>query len=182
MLQRRPEKEEAIMFKIVTAFAVPAVFALVACAGSTSDTGSNAGAVKATSKDAGAPATGPTDKPAPNKNAGPATKTPQGPTDVGDSKPDPTVGKPCGGADRVNCAAGYVCFMGDDEPVGKGEGTPSEGTCQKDDAPDLQNNVEQCTPGADVFCRCADRREGNKKCLADGQSYDACVCTGEIPE
>jgi hypothetical protein len=97
----------------------------------------------------------------------------------------------CGGADNVRCAAGDVCLIsGDDVPVAKGDNTApaATGTCEKDDnatagdGDNIEGNGELCTPGADVFCRCADRREGNKKCLADGQSYDACVCTSEIPE
>jgi hypothetical protein len=36
-----------------------------------------------------------------------------------------------------------------------------------------------CTPDANVFCRCADRAEGTKKCKEDGQSFEACVpCDG----
>ncbi len=46
-----------------------------------------------------------------------------------------------------------------------------------------------CTPGAYVFCRCADRTEGTKLCKADGKSFEACgtnadgECVGgEIPD
>lgn len=35
-----------------------------------------------------------------------------------------------------------------------------------------------CTPGAYVFCRCADRSEGTKLCKADGQSFEACSTDG----
>lgn len=39
-----------------------------------------------------------------------------------------------------------------------------------------------CTPGAYVFCRCADRSEGTKQCRADGLSFDACTAgTGPCP-
>jgi cysteine-rich repeat protein len=31
-----------------------------------------------------------------------------------------------------------------------------------------------CTPGAHVFCRCADRAEGTKLCKPDGKSFEAC--------
>lgn len=38
-----------------------------------------------------------------------------------------------------------------------------------------------CTPGAYVFCRCADRAEGTKLCNDDGSSFQACAtsATGE---
>lgn len=46
-----------------------------------------------------------------------------------------------------------------------------------------------CTPGAYVFCRCADRAEGTKLCQADGRSFEACTTSasggcvgGEIPD
>jgi hypothetical protein len=36
-----------------------------------------------------------------------------------------------------------------------------------------------CTPGANVFCRCVDRREGIKHCRSDGQSFEPCMpCDG----
>ncbi|HVJ94619.1 MAG TPA: DUF4215 domain-containing protein [Labilithrix sp.] len=35
-----------------------------------------------------------------------------------------------------------------------------------------------CTPGAYVFCRCADRAAGTKLCKADGKSFEACT-TGQ---
>lgn len=35
-----------------------------------------------------------------------------------------------------------------------------------------------CTPGANVFCRCADRSEGTKLCKDDGKSFEECT-TGE---
>jgi hypothetical protein len=37
-----------------------------------------------------------------------------------------------------------------------------------------------CTPGAYVFCRCADRSEGTKLCRKDG-SFDACTCDEPAP-
>lgn len=46
-----------------------------------------------------------------------------------------------------------------------------------------------CTPGAYVFCRCADRTAGTKLCQGDGRSFDACQTSdsgecvgGEIPD
>lgn len=33
----------------------------------------------------------------------------------------------------------------------------------------------RCTPGAYVFCRCADRAEGTKLCKDDGESFDTCT-------
>lgn len=38
-----------------------------------------------------------------------------------------------------------------------------------------------CTPGANVFCRCADRGEGTKLCKEDGASFEACT-TGNAGE
>jgi cysteine-rich repeat protein len=38
-----------------------------------------------------------------------------------------------------------------------------------------------CTPGANVFCRCADRGAGTKLCREDGTSFEACT-TGEAGE
>jgi cysteine-rich repeat protein len=35
-----------------------------------------------------------------------------------------------------------------------------------------------CTPGAYVFCRCADRAEGTKLCKEDGKSFEACTTGG----
>jgi hypothetical protein len=37
-----------------------------------------------------------------------------------------------------------------------------------------------CTPGAYVFCRCADRSESTKLCRADG-TFDACACDVSPP-
>src|SRR5688572_20793495 len=31
-----------------------------------------------------------------------------------------------------------------------------------------------CTPGAYVFCRCENRKEGSKLCKEDGESFGAC--------
>ena len=45
-----------------------------------------------------------------------------------------------------------------------------------------------CTPGANVFCRCADREPGTKECSADGTSFAPCTtgvpgeCKGEIQD
>jgi cysteine-rich repeat protein len=33
----------------------------------------------------------------------------------------------------------------------------------------------KCTPGANVFCRCADRSEGTKLCKQDGHSFEDCT-------
>src|SRR3954465_3932387 len=38
-----------------------------------------------------------------------------------------------------------------------------------------------CTPGANVFCRCADRGAGTKLCKEDGASFEACT-TGNAGE
>ena len=38
-----------------------------------------------------------------------------------------------------------------------------------------------CTPGANVFCRCADRGAGTKLCREDGASFEACT-TGNAGE
>jgi len=35
-----------------------------------------------------------------------------------------------------------------------------------------------CTPGAYVFCRCADRAEGTKLCKNDGKTFEACSTDG----
>ncbi len=42
-------------------------------------------------------------------------------------------------------------------------------------------NAIRCTPGANVFCRCADRGAGTKLCREDGASFEACT-TGETGE
>ena len=39
----------------------------------------------------------------------------------------------------------------------------------------------RCTPGANVFCRCADRGPGTKLCKEDGASFEACT-TGNAGE
>jgi cysteine-rich repeat protein len=46
-----------------------------------------------------------------------------------------------------------------------------------------------CTPNANVFCRCADRAKGTKRCREDGKTFDACRTStsgecvgGEIPD
>ncbi len=44
-----------------------------------------------------------------------------------------------------------------------------------------------CSPGAFVFCRCADSKEGTKLCKADGESFEPCALgenlpCGEIPD
>ena len=39
----------------------------------------------------------------------------------------------------------------------------------------------RCTPGANVFCRCADRGEGTKQCKENGASFEACT-TGNAGE
>lgn len=44
------------------------------------------------------------------------------------------------------------------------------------DPPDDDASSPLCTPGDYVFCRCADRTEGTKKCNDDGQSFQACTC------
>lgn len=36
-----------------------------------------------------------------------------------------------------------------------------------------------CTPGAYVFCRCADQASGTKLCNDDGKSFEACSSTGQ---
>lgn len=41
-----------------------------------------------------------------------------------------------------------------------------------------ETSEKVCTPGANVFCRCDDRREGTKRCATDGQSFAECKCTG----
>lgn len=49
-------------------------------------------------------------------------------------------------------------------------------------APEAEETL--CTPGAYVFCRCQDRREGSKECSADGRSFAACTCgtSVELPD
>lgn len=42
-----------------------------------------------------------------------------------------------------------------------------------------EKSEKLCTPDANVFCRCTDRKEGTKKCKADGKSFEACLpCDG----
>lgn len=41
-------------------------------------------------------------------------------------------------------------------------------------APLASGTGVRCTPGAYVFCRCADRAEGTKLCKEDGASFEAC--------
>src|SRR5258706_10556082 len=38
------------------------------------------------------------------------------------------------------------------------------------------NGAEErlCTPGAYVYCRCADKTEGTKLCKSDGKSFEGC--------
>ncbi len=51
------------------------------------------------------------------------------------------------------------------------------------------NEDNLCTPGAYVFCKCADKAEGTKLCKDDGQSFEKCTTSasgecvgGEIPD
>jgi cysteine-rich repeat protein len=44
---------------------------------------------------------------------------------------------------------------------------------------DATKEDKLCTPGAFVFCRCADRAEGTKLCKTDGKSFEACQTTGD---
>ena len=44
---------------------------------------------------------------------------------------------------------------------------------------DPSTEDRMCTPGAYVFCRCADRGEGTKLCKADGKSFEACSTNGD---
>lgn len=43
------------------------------------------------------------------------------------------------------------------------------------------SDAKVCDPGARVFCRCADKTPGTKRCRSDSRTYDACVTstTGE---
>lgn len=51
-------------------------------------------------------------------------------------------------------------------------------------ASDATSEGRLCTPGAYVFCRCADKTPGTKLCLDDGKAFEACntgqngVCQG----
>ena len=40
---------------------------------------------------------------------------------------------------------------------------------------DATSGGVRCTPGAPVFCRCADQGEGTKVCKGDGASFEACT-------
>ncbi len=42
-----------------------------------------------------------------------------------------------------------------------------------DDAESSEDRI--CTPGAYVFCRCADRAQGTKLCMDDGTSFEQCT-------
>lgn len=54
-------------------------------------------------------------------------------------------------------------------------------SCGSEDSPGTTARL--CTPGANVFCRCADpRSEGTKRCADDGQSFSECDCGAVIPE
>ena len=45
--------------------------------------------------------------------------------------------------------------------------------CSSQNAADSGGKI--CTPGAYVFCRCADRSEGTKLCNADGAGFETCA-------
>jgi cysteine-rich repeat protein len=61
--------------------------------------------------------------------------------------------------------------------------------CAPPGATTMTSQDRICTPGDNVFCRCADQAPGTKKCQADGRSFDTCVTSdkgecvgGEIPD
>src|SRR5262249_21394467 len=61
--------------------------------------------------------------------------------------------------------------------------------CSLFDGNDATAEDRLCTPGAFVFCRCADRAEGTKLCKDDGKSFEVCQTSdsgecvgGEIPD
>lgn len=41
-------------------------------------------------------------------------------------------------------------------------------------ATQAKKEEQECAPGAQIFCRCQDRREGSKQCNEDGQGYGPC--------
>lgn len=54
-------------------------------------------------------------------------------------------------------------------------------SCGSSDAPATEKPL--CTPGANVFCRCADpNSEGTKRCADDGKSFSECDCGFVEPE
>jgi hypothetical protein len=60
-------------------------------------------------------------------------------------------------------------------------------SCGSSDATPTEKPL--CTPGANVFCRCADpNSEGTKRCADDGKSFSECDCgavsvdTGTVEE
>ena len=49
--------------------------------------------------------------------------------------------------------------------------------CGSSDAATSEGRL--CTPGAFVFCRCADQASGTKLCNDDGKTFEACSSTGQ---
>jgi hypothetical protein len=63
-----------------------------------------------------------------------------------------------------------ACGGGTGLPGGDGGGVDEGGSDAGSDA----DAGRLCTPGASVFCRCADRTEATKLCNPDGMSFGNC--------
>ena len=81
-------------------------------------------------------------------------------------------------ASTLVACGGAIAPQSDDQQsttagAGKSSGAGSSGTSG--------SGTSVCTPGAYVFCGCADRSEGTKLCRKDG-TFDACSCETPPPE
>lgn len=50
------------------------------------------------------------------------------------------------------------------------------------DPPKNETKTRLCVPGAYIYCRCADLRDGTKLCSEDGQSFSECDCGEPLPD
>ncbi len=89
-------------------------------------------------------------------------------------------------ASSLAACGGAIAPQTDDQQsttgTGKTTAAPSRGTAGSDPGGPVSSGAPSvCSPGAYVFCRCADRSEGTKLCRKDG-SFDACSCDETLPE
>ena len=78
----------------------------------------------------------------------------------------------CGGAIAPQSDDQQSTTAGAGRSSGSGS-SGTNGTTGSDQGPTSATSI--CTPGAYVFCRCADRSEGTKLCRKDG-TFDTCSC------
>lgn len=84
-------------------------------------------------------------------------------------------------ASALAACGGAIAPQSDDQKSSSSGSSGTSGTTGSDPGPISSSGASVCTPGAYVFCRCADRSEGTKLCRKDG-TFDACTCDTPLPE